>query len=336
MTGRVGIRDVARLAGVSTTTVSHALSGRGKVSAATRQRVKRIALDLGYEPNRLATGLRSRRSGVMGFLSDEIATTPFAGRIVLGAQEAAADAGFTLMVVNLSRQVEVERRQIEVLRAQQVDAFLFASMYHREVQVPAGFQRGPVVVINAEETTRSHPSIAPDEYRVGVDATRLLLEAGHRRISHLTLLTAPIGVVQREAGYRDTMLDAGLQPHVVKVDPPAESAAGRAAFARAIVDVPDVTAVFVFNDPMSMGVYQAAAASGKRVPDDLSIVSVDNLELISAQLLPGLTTFELPHYEMGRWAVAQALLRLDDAEAPPEIVLQVCRLIRRDSVRAPS
>ena len=186
MTGRVGIRDVAREAGVSVTTVSHALSGRGKVSLETRDRVERIARDLGYAPNRVATALRRRRTDVLGFVSDEVATTPFAGRMVLGAQDAAALAGKTLMVVNSNRDPAVEARQIEVLRAQQVDGLLYATMFHRVVTAPVA-PGTPVVLVNAIDPWAAVTSIAPDEYRLGVDAARLLIDAGHRRIVHLTI-----------------------------------------------------------------------------------------------------------------------------------------------------
>ncbi|WP_375387001.1 LacI family DNA-binding transcriptional regulator [uncultured Amnibacterium sp.] len=327
--GRVGIRDVARAAGVSATTVSHALSGQGKVSAETRSRVARVARDLGYAPNRVATALRRRRTDVLGFVSDEIATTPFAGRIVLGAQDAASAAGMTLMVVNSNRDPGVEAQQVEVLRAQQVDALLYATMFHRRVTVPAF--SGPLVLVNAEAGP-AVSSIAPDEYRLGVDATRLLLDAGHRRVVHLTIDEPGLGVEGRVAGYRDTMLGAGLPPHVVAVGGPADARAGREALELAVAADPDATAAFVFNDPMAMGAYQTAARLGLRIPQDLSVVGVDDLELIAAQLLPALTTFQLPHYEMGRWAVTRAVRALDGLDTQPEVVSIVCAEVVRESV----
>ncbi len=333
--GRVGIREVAEAAGVSTTTVSHALSGRGKVSAATADRVRTVAELLGYEPNRLASALRNRRSGVLGFVSDEIATTPFAGRIVLGAQEAASSAGMTLMVVNTGRDPVVEARQIEVLRAQQVDALLYATMFHRITPAPRGFASGPVVMVNSSDPDGRSASIVPDERRIGREATALLLEAGHRRIVHLTIDEAVPAVEGRSAGHREAMVGAGLEPVVVAVEGPGDAAAGRRAMVRALAAHPDLTAVFVFNDPMSMGVYQDAFHRGRSVPGDLSVVSVDDLELISAQLLPGLTTFELPHYEMGSWAVEQAVNLIGEPGRAASSVSARCRLVRRGSVARP-
>jgi LacI family transcriptional regulator len=177
------------------------------------------------------------------------------------------------------------------------------------------------------------PSISPDEHQVGLDATALLLQAGHRRIAHLTVEDPEgLGVQGRIAGYRRAMSDAGLSPLVVPVPGPAEASAGRLALSEALQLDPDLTAVFVFNDPMAMGVYQTASQRGLRVPEDLSVVSVDNLELIAGQLLPGLTTFELPHYEMGRWAVGEAVKRLDDRSAAAEAVSVRCPIVVRRSV----
>ena len=335
MVGRVGIHDVAVAAGVSTTTVSHALSGRGKVSPVTRDRVRRIASDLGYAPNRIATALRRRRTDVLGFVSDEIATTPFAGRIVLGAQDAAAELSMTLMVVNSNGDPEVARLQTDVLIAQQVDALLFATMFHRSVRLPAAVTGLPVVMVNCVDERGEAPSIGPDERLTAVHATRLLVEAGHREIAHLTIETPGFGRDGREAGYRAVMAEAGLPAHVVRVPEPANALAGREAFRRLLAEHPATTAVFCFNDPMAMGVYQGAGERDLRIPEHLSVVGVDNLELIADELRPGLTTLALPHYEMGRWAVQEAVRRTEDVEAPSEHVLLPCPLVLRGSVGRP-
>lgn len=332
MADRIGIHEVAAAAGVSTTTVSHALNDRGKVSPGTRERVRRVAQELGYRPNRIASALRNRRTGVLGFVSDEIATTPFAGRIVLGAQEAAAERGQTLMVVNSNGDPEVERHQIEALLAQQVDALLYATMFHRVVTAPAAAARIPLVLVNATDPTSAVPSVAPDERAAGRAATQVLLEAGHRRIVHLTLTDRREAVDRRVAGHAAAMEEAGLAPRVVRVPGPGNAEAGRRAMRQALDEQPDLTAVFAFNDPMSMGVYQIAYERGLRIPDLLSVVSVDNLEIVAAELRPGLTTLELPHAAMGRWAVEEAGRLLAGAHEPVERALLEAPLVRRDSV----
>jgi LacI family transcriptional regulator len=334
MTKRVGIRDVAAAAGVSVTTVSHALNGRGQVNHDTRSRVERVAEELGYHPNRIATALVSRRSGIIGFVSDEIATTPYAGRVLLGAQEAAAEHGRLLVMVDSNGDPELEQRQISALRAQQVDAIVYARMYHQVIAVPAALRDLPVVLVDAAAPGTDELSVVPDEVGIGRDATRHLLAAGHRRIAHLTIDDRGPGHDGRIDGYRAAMSDAGLPPALFSVPGPADARAGFDAFQRAWQDRP--TAVFCFNDEMAFGVYQAARELGVALPAQLSVVGVDDFTPISAQLRPGLTTVALPHYEMGRWSIRAALRLIDDGEPEGERQLRMpARLIERDSVAAP-
>ncbi len=309
---QVGIEDVARAAGVSITTVSHAMNGRGHVSATTRERVREIAASLGYAPNRIASALRSQRSRIIGFVSDAIATTPYAGRLVQGAQDAAAARGQLLVVVNSNGDTDVESQQIAALLSQQVDAVVFARMFHLRTHLPAGLRNVPSVLIDTVDPQGDIPSVVPDEEQIARLATQTLIAHGHTRITHLTLTTDVPAVEGRVAGYTQTMSEAGLVPTVVAVEGDGNATAGRAAFAQ-LPDGPDdrPTAVFCFNDPMAMGVYQAAIRAGISIPEDLSVVGVDDFTPVAAELLPGLTTVALPHHEMGVWAIDHALALLD-------------------------
>ena len=337
MTKRVGIADVAIAAGVSVTTVSHALSGQGNLSDKTRAHVQHVAAELHYSPNRVASALRLRKTGIVGFVSDEIATTPFAGKIILGAQDAAAERGMVLMLVNSNRDGAVESQQIDSLLHQQVDAIIYARMSHDLVTLPDRLKNTPTVVVDAETSAGVAPWVAPDEVGIGRIATERLISAGHRRIVHLTVGEPGPGVDGRIAGYTGAMRERDLDARVVTVDGPADARAGRAAFEIALDRHPDLTAVFAFNDPMAMGLYQVANGRGLEIPQDLSVVSVDNLEVIAAQLVPALTTVGLPHYEMGRWAIEQLSVMIGDPNwsnnhAQVELA---CALIERDSVSRP-
>lgn len=334
----VGIEDVARAASVSITTVSHALSGRGQVAEATRDRVRRVSEELGYAPNRLASGLRSRRSQIVGLVSDDIATTPFATRVVLGAQDAASDRRQLLVVVNASHDSAVEARQLSALLAAQVDAVVYARMFHEEsAELPRALDRIPSVLIDTTDRRDRLRSVVPDEEQIGRLATETLLAAGHTAIAHLTVTGEGRGKVGRSAGYRTAMLRAGLHPRVFTGEETGTSASGRSAFAQLVdAGARDVTAVFCFNDPMAMGVYQAAIGLGVGIPSDLSVISVDNFEPVAGALLPGLTTVELPHYGMGQWAVLAALSEM--ASGRPHGPLETRlpgRLVDRESIAPP-
>lgn len=330
---RVGITDVASAAGVSITTVSHALSGQGKVSDRTRQRVMDVAAELGYAPNRLASGLRSKRTGVIGLVSDEVATTPFAGRIVLGAQEAASDRGWLIVVVNSGHDRLIEQRQLETLLAQQVDAIVYATMFHRPSTLPEALRSIPTVLVNTHDERVDASWIVPDSLRIGTDATRHLIEHGHERIAHLTIEQPGLARDGRVDGYRSAMEEHGLEPIIVSTPEGATAIGGREAAEQLFGRHPDVTGAFCFNDQMAMGLYQVAALRGVQVPGDLSVVGVDDLDLVAEALLPGLTTIALPHYEMGRWAIDQ-VERLLEREEPPAVVHERyrCKLVERDSV----
>lgn len=309
-----GIRGVAELASVSVTTVSHALSGRGQVSEQTRARVIDAAARLGYTPNRIARALRARRSNVLGFVSEEIATTPYAGEILVGAQEAAAERGLLLMIVNVPRG-SLEHPQIDALLGQQVDAMIFASSSHREIRTPVRLDPLRTVLLDAYDRDRLIPSVVPDEFAIGLLATTRLLDAGHRRIAHITVDEHVPAVHGRIEGYLAAIAPAGLRPLIVRVSGPADARAGSLAVRRAIALENELTGVFAFNDQMAMGVYQEVSLNPLlSIPHEVSVVGVDNLTLIADALRPGLTTVALPHAEMGRRAVEIAA-QLPDVDA---------------------
>jgi LacI family transcriptional regulator len=339
---RVGIRDVAAAAGVSMTTVSHVLNNaEGKrVNEATRARVRAVAASLGYMPNPLARGLRLRRSQTIGLISDEIATTPYAGKIILGAQEALAAHGSLLMVMNTSGDQELEEREARLL-VRHVDGVLLASMFHREIRVPAALAQVPVVLLDAVSADQSIPSVVPDEVAGGRAAVDELLAAGHRRVAFINNSDDIPAAPGRLAGFLAGLSSAGIPPDdsfIVHCPPTPEDGYQQAL---RLLNRPDrPTGMFCFSDRMAMGAYQAAADLGLRIPADLSIVGFDNLELIADALRPGLTTVSLPHYEMGVWAVEQMYAQLDadadnEAPAPARHEKLTGPVVRRSSVAPP-
>jgi LacI family transcriptional regulator len=340
-TSAVDIRIVARAAGVSTTTVSHSLNGVGRISPATRERVRRIAAELGYAPNILARGLRGQRSETIGLLGDEIVTTPFAGRIIAGAQEAAKAHGSLLLIFNTNGEPELEEREALLLKQRKVDGVLYAAMFHRRVTIPATLADVPVVLVDAISDDPTISSVVPDEVSGGRDAVSLLLSAGHRRIGFLNGEDDIPATHGRLKGFNEALADAGMEPngsHVLRV--PAMPEGGYQG-GLSLLQSPDrPTGIFCFTDRVAMGCYQAAAEVGLRIPDDLSIVGFDDLQIISEGLRPGLTTIALPHFEMGAWAINRLYAELDArsrGEAlPAEHLVLPGPVVRRSSVAPPS
>jgi LacI family transcriptional regulator len=336
--GRVSIRDVAKAAGVSITTVSHALSGARAVAPETRDQVLRAVQRLGYRPDPLARGLRGQRSHVLGLVGDRVITTPHASAMVLGAQSAAAARGSFVAAVDSGGDAAIEAQQIRGLTDHRVDGIIYARMYHQSVVLPDSLIGRPVVVLDASTEGPAVSSIVPDEAGIASTAVRHLVRHGHRRIGFATTTEVTPAVAGREAGYRLGLAEAGLDvvESLVQRADGASAHSGR-MLGRLLLERPDPpTAVFCFNDQMAMGLYQAAARAGLCIPEDLSVVGVDNLPLVADALDPGLTTVEVPHFAMGQWAVNRLLDLIEDPETTScEQVELECPLIERGSVSAP-
>ncbi|WP_347108870.1 LacI family DNA-binding transcriptional regulator [Paenarthrobacter sp. S56] len=343
----VGIKDVAVAAGVSVTTVSHVLNevSYARVSPETRDKVRSVAEQLGYGPNRLAQALRTQRTGMLGLVSEEIATTPHAGRIILGADEAAKARGYNLMIINTPGSASLESRQADVqaLLERRVDGILYATMYHRNVELPANLGSVPSVLVDSVATGGNITAVIPDEDGGARAAVGALLEAGHTRIGFINNTDDVPATRERLHAFRATLSEAGLDGDAAPVESEVSEVEGGYVAARRILsredraDVP--TALFCYNDRMAMGAYRAAAELGLRIPEDLSVVGFDDQELIAANLYPGLTTVALPHYEMGAWAAEHLIdaiegkTNLDLMALHPTIL--GCPLVRRDSIAAP-
>jgi len=342
MAKRIGIKDVAAAAGVSAATVSLILNEvEGKrISPETRQRVQETADRLGYAPNGLARGLRLRRSNTIGFISDHIATTPFAGRIILGAQEAAAKQGLVLLMLNTGGDVDLERSEIELLLQRQVDGVLYAAMSHRVADVPEGLRDVPTVLLDAQAGDRSAAAVVPDEVSGGYAAVRELIEHGHRRIGFVTDTEDIPATHGRLEGYRRALEEAGIafDPALVTAEL-CDTPGGHLAARRLLELESRPSALFCFNDRMAMGAYRAAAELGLTIPRDLSVIGFDNQDLICDGLVPTLTTVQLPHYEMGARAVNLLLAQIEKAETRPTLPVEPellpCPLVRRASVASP-
>jgi LacI family transcriptional regulator len=305
---RPTMQDVARMAGVSQTTVSFVINETpdGGISEDTRDRVWQAVETLGYRPNAVARELRRSRSHTIGFLTDAIATTPYAGQIIAGAQDAAWALGKILMIVNTGLNAPLREAGLELMLERQVEGVIYASMYHRAVEPLPDLRDTPALLLDCYVEDRSLPSVVPDEVGGGRDATDVLLHAGHRRIGFINLcpphmLPAATG---RLSGYQ-----AALAAHGIPFDPQLVCSGDSTAESgyqctRELMELPDPpTALFCGVDRMAMGAYDALRDLGLRIPDDVAVVGFDNQEVIAAHLRPPLSTMQLPHYEMGQWAV---------------------------------
>ena len=197
------IGDVARLVGVSPTTVSFVLNDVvvSGIPEATRMRVRASARELRYRPNGTARLLRTDRSHAIGFVTDEIASTPFAGTVFEGAQEAAWEAGKILMIVNTDKNRVIEESAVEMMLERRVEGIIHAAMYHRPVEPPADSGEVPSVLLNCYSEDGSWTSVVPDEVSGGRTAHDVLVSRGHERVGFINL---PPGSRPRPADWKAT------------------------------------------------------------------------------------------------------------------------------------
>ncbi|WP_194409359.1 LacI family DNA-binding transcriptional regulator [Microbacterium cremeum] len=338
--GRARVSDVAAAAGVSPTTVSHALSGARAVNAQTRERILRVARELGYVPDRVASGLRRRRTGVVGMIGDNLAATPFAGRIIEGARRAGLDRDVLLMVGESGADDDAERDLVARFLAQRVDGLLIARMYHQRVVRPDVPDHTPVVLVDAAPAPGwDVDAVVPDEAQIATLACERLLREGHRDIAYVGTTDESRAARGRLIGVRAVLGDAGIALGEGRLAVcPSDAAGGRDAGGWLLDQPLPPTAVICFNDQIAMGVMQAAARRGMPVPGRLSIVGIDDLHPVADALDPGLTTIALPHSEMGRWGMDRLLDRIDGTAPAMSDGMHLVRgwLVERGSVAAPA
>jgi LacI family transcriptional regulator len=337
-TGRPTSRDVARIAGVSHTAVSFVFNGRaeGNLSPATQERIRQAAAQLGYRPDPVARGLRRRRTAVIGMVTDEIASSPFAGRLLRGAMETAWDSGHLVLTVDSGGDPAKEDAAVAELLDRRVDGIVYAAMSLRRVRVPEGLHRTHAVLANCLPEDGSLPAVVPAERAGGRTAARLLLDAGHRRLAVVGGLD-DIASVERLRGFRDALRVEGVTvPKEWVVRTGGEISGGHEGALRLLDSVPAdqrPTAVFCYNDRVAAGVLHAATRLGISVPGELSVVGYDDQEHMAAFLSPPLTTVALPHREMGEAAARLLLEAIDTGRTPPATVRRVAGpMVSRASV----
>jgi LacI family transcriptional regulator len=333
----VRLRDVAEAAQVSPTTASLVLNGKTEaISPETQARVRRAAQELGYRPNAVAKSLRRRVTHTIAFVSDEIVTTPYAGAMIQGAQDVAHEHGYMLLLANTNNDPELEEQLIDALLDRQVDAAVYATMFHRIVDVPSSLQATPLVLLDARTTSGDSMSwIVPDETSGARAAVEHLVELGHRRIGFVNDVDGSVASFERRDAYRAVLAEHDLPVEDALEELADSSTAGGLVAATELLARDDrPTAVFCFNDRMASGLYIAAKRLGLDIPNDLSVVGFDNQLLIAEALDPPLTTVQLPHYEMGAWALRHLIGRLQGTIDTPAQERAACPIVVRASTKA--
>lgn len=328
------LRDVARVAGVSVATVSLVVNNKtqARVGEGTRQRVLQTVNALGYRTNALARSLVRGESPFIGLVADAIATTPFAGQIVRGAQEEAWKYGYVLLVADTDAVPDATDRAIQMMTEHRAHGILFSTWYHRDVEPPASLGTIPTVFVNCRSTSPGSYSVIPDEEQGGRAATEHLIERGHSRIAFINSTETTPSTVGRLRGYKQALSSADIayDPKLVVRSFP-EQEGGYAAGERLLAMVNRPTAVFCYNDRVAMGLYDRLKEAGLAIPNDMAVVGFDDQEVIAAHLRPALTTVALPHYDIGALAVRTLLDLTGPRQGPAGVQQVMCPPLIRES-----
>jgi LacI family transcriptional regulator len=326
----VTIRDVARAAGVSASTVSRALSNPGMVDAATRERVTAMAEHLGYRPNRAARGLITGRTGNLGLILPDLAN-PFFPSIVKGIQQQAHDSDYQVFVADTDEQPDAEIGLVRAL-AKQVDGIILCSprMSTSDLREAAGLT--PLILLNRRSA--SIPAVTIDNSAGTAQIVDHLTALGHTRIGWVAGPRTSWSSKERVRGLRSACTAQSVE--LVELGNFAPTFEGGRDSAEAVV-LSGVTAVVGYNDLVALGLVGALRQRGLAVPTELSVVGIDNIPT-STMVEPALTTLAVPKEESGRAAVDLLLTVMNDPErrTPAVRVMPLELVVRQTTGPAPT
>lgn len=328
------IKDVAKHAGVSTSTVSHVLNKTRYVSENITERVTKAVEELNYAPSALARSLKIKNTRTFGMLVTT-SVNPFFAEVVKGVERRCYEQGYNLLLCNTEGDLDRLNFNIDMLLQKKVDGLLLLSdeIASQNLNIFARHKPVPTVVMDCGETNFPCDKIQNNSLHGGYLATQHLINQGHCKIGCISGPNEKQAASERFSGYMQAMLEAGLeineQWHAF-ADFDCEG--GKKAFESMLAAGDMPTALFVCNDMMAIGVINAASKHGISVPEDLSVIGYDDISLAKF-VTPSLTTIHQPKFNLGRKAFDTLLDQIQSRrETNVEIHLEGT-LIERDSVK---
>lgn len=334
----VTIKDIAKKANVSITTVSRVLNNKAEgIGEATRKRVLEIIDELDYRPNTIARSMVTKQTNTIGLIIPDI-RNPFFPELVRGVEDVANQSKYSLFLCNTDGSMEKEAEALKLMREKNVDGIVFTYSYAAMDQLfeeLAQKYRIPVVLLDRGLEDETFSGVYTDNQKAGYIATKHLIELSHVRIG---CITGP-GYIQnsrdRLKGYKRALEEYQISIDERLIKSGEYKMEGGYQAAKALLEESDVTAIFALNDLMAFGVYQAAAELGIHIPNDLSVVGFDNLKY-NQLLTPKLTTIDQSVYQMGKEAAQMLLSQIKErGEVEPRNIYLDPKLIVRESSAIP-
>jgi LacI family transcriptional regulator len=327
-------REIARRAKTSLKTVSRVVNRDPLVNAETRARIEAIAAEIGYEPSQAARMMRSQKSNIIGFVAARVATSASSIDLIRGAQDVAWERGKQMMLFNIEGGTPSQQLADAQLAAFRAEAVIYAAVYHQPVELPPSSI--PRVLLNCFDPRGRDHAVVPDDYQLAATLMEAVLDRGYKRPAFLNLNRAIVAADLRAKGITDVGRKRGLdmKKHIHEAVVGHERFGVPQFIADRIVrelmstppgDQPDI--LICGQDILAMDVYFVLSELRFRVGQHVAVASFDNREPIASLLKPGLSTMELPYYEMGRAAMMAAI----DPPAKPRTMRLPGKLIERAS-----
>ena len=330
----VSIKDIARRAGVSHSTVSRALADSPLVNAETKARIQRLAREMGYTPNAIARAMSTGQTRTVGLVVTSIAD-PFVAEVVRGIEETALDHGYGVLLCNSTGDPSRELAAVRAFREKWVDAVIVTasrvgSFYAQltEIQVP-------VVLINNQQPGEYTFAVRNDDLYGGQLAGQYLVALGHHRIAYISGPAEATSSQLRLEGLQAALRQAHISLHAGWIAPGGGTAEQGEQAAQQLLDgtAPHPTAIFCYNDRTAMGVLRAVKARGLSIPAQLSVLGYDDIAA-AAYLDPPLTTVGQSKYTLGQKAM-EMTLDLIDHKTVQDVLLKPSLVVRASCALPP-
>lgn len=332
---RPSIVNVARLANVSTATVSRVLNKNGTVRPDLHKRVMMAIEELQYEPSGIARNMRSQSTQTIGFLIADI-QNPFFTDMVRAIEEMAYELQYTVLLGSSTNQEKKERLYLEVMAKERIAGFVIVPTSNQ----PATYKfRRPIPIVFVDRKVKgvNADAVLLHNHQGGYAAAKHLIDLGHTRIGLITASPVDHVTAERQEGFAQALTEAGIpvDPRLISSGNEAREEGGYRATMELLSQRPRPTALFAVNNVRTLGMLRAIKQLGLRVPDQVSVVGFDDSPWLSL-LTPPLTTIRQPIYEMGAEAVRLLMKRISGGMDEPPIETRIApTFVQRDSTASP-
>ncbi|HOJ61283.1 MAG TPA: LacI family DNA-binding transcriptional regulator [bacterium] len=328
---KVTLKEIARRAGVTANTVSRALNNRGGISKETQRRILKIAHEMNYIPDRIASSLRSMKSNLIGVMVPNVSTANWAD-ILRGVEDCAYENGFQILLSNSQEERAREKAILEQFRSLRVQGLILMPSFESQelIRTIAGLPT-PCVLINRRYMGYEIPFVMPDNVHGIRQAVAHLVNRGHERIGFVNGHPGSMTSQIRYNAFTESMRESGIDLAGCPAIMCKGSCASATEAARKLLEEhPQVTALMCFSDLIAFGAYKAIQEGGRKIPGDIAVVGFDDVDLATI-VSPPLTTVHIPRYDMGKTAMRMLLKAMAGEKIEPLGQFMETRLVVRES-----